>query len=151
MDIKKEIDSIKIIDQHCHVMDPFYWQDAIGAAPPFPPHVHGLDIPTSATHVSKAMKLIGMFQALYGFPYSEVTDENKAELQAMYEKSKTNEVELYHKVMDLAGVEMAGATGITAKMNCWRAAIGAALRWPSSVTFAPLRFPPSAPAPTASR
>ena len=39
MDLKREIDSIKIIDHHCHAMDVFYWKDAIGTPPPFPPHI----------------------------------------------------------------------------------------------------------------
>jgi hypothetical protein len=107
MNLKKEIDNIKIIDNHCHVMDPFYWKDAVGTPPPFPPHIHGLDIPTSETHLSKTKKLIYMFQTLYGFPYSTITEENKKELQAMYDKTKDREAEVYHKVMDLAGIEMA--------------------------------------------
>jgi predicted TIM-barrel fold metal-dependent hydrolase len=107
MDLRAEINSIKIIDDHQHAIDPFYWQEALGVLPPFPPEVHGLEIPTPATHLSKTKKLIAMFQALYGFPYSTITQENEKELQAMYDRSKGDEASIYHKVMDLAGIEMA--------------------------------------------
>ena len=113
MDLKAEINAIKIIDHHAHIMDPFYWNDALGEAPPFPPHIHGLDIPKPDTSLGKTSRLIPMFQQLYGFADSEVTEANKAKLQEAYDASKADEPALYHRVMDLAGIEMIGELGLS--------------------------------------
>ena len=107
MDLKREIDNIRIIDDHQHGMDPFYWKDALGQAPPFPPELHGLEIPSDAMHLGKKRKLLAMYKTLYGFSHTEMTEENTKELQAMYDKSKSDEASIYHKVMDLAGIETA--------------------------------------------
>lgn len=97
MDLKKEIDNIKIIDHHCHAMDPFYWNDALGKAPPFPPEIHGIDIPSETTHLSRTKKCVTIFKGLYNFPYDTITEENKKELQALYDKSKPVEGTIYTK------------------------------------------------------
>jgi hypothetical protein len=113
MDLQAEINAIKIIDHHAHIMDPFYWNDALGQAPPFPPEIHGLDLPKPHTSLGKANKLIPMFRELYGFTGSTVTEENKAELQEAYNASKGDEAALYHRVMDLAGIELIGELGLS--------------------------------------
>jgi uncharacterized protein len=107
MDLKREIDSIGIIDDHQHGMDPFYWKEALGAPPPFPPEVHGLEIPSETMHAGKARKLMDMFRALYDFRHTAMTEENRRELQGLYDRNKNDEAPFYHRVMDLAGIETA--------------------------------------------
>lgn len=107
MNLMTEINNIKIIDDHQHALDPFYWREALGETPPFPPEVHGMEIPTPEMHLSKTRKLMNIFHALYGFPHATITEENKKELQDMYNESRKDEAGIYHKVMDLAGIEMA--------------------------------------------
>lgn len=113
MNLKQEIDKIKIIDHHLHAMDPWCWNDAIGVVPPFPPHIMGLDIPSKATSLAKTRKMMGIFKELFGFPYDSVTPDNRGELEAAYEKAKVNEAELYHKAMDMAGIERANQVCIS--------------------------------------
>jgi uncharacterized protein len=105
VDLRSEINAIKIIDHHAHVMDPFYWNDALGEASPFPPLC---DLPGPDTHLAKTSKLLLMFRELFGFSDSVVTEENAAHLREAYDAATADEAALYHRVMDLAGIETVG-------------------------------------------
>jgi hypothetical protein len=47
---------LRIIDDHVHALDGTYWIDAVGGIP-FPPEVHGLEIPSETTPLTRAKKL----------------------------------------------------------------------------------------------
>jgi uncharacterized protein len=103
MDLRAEIDGIRIIDHHVHVMDPFYWRDA-GQPPPFPPLN---EFPGPQTSPAEADRLFSMFSKVYGRPFP-ATEQDKAELREAYEASLGDEAPLYNRVIDLAGIELVG-------------------------------------------
>lgn len=106
MSLKDQIHNIKIIDDHVHVLDAAYWIDAVGEIP-FPPEVHGLEYPSAMTPLTRAKKLAAIYRDLYGFKHSAINAQNQGELQELYERSKSDEAAVYHKALDLAGIESA--------------------------------------------
>jgi hypothetical protein len=98
MNLRGQIDRIRIIDDHVHALDGTYWIDAVGGIP-FPPEVHGLEIPSETTPLTRAKKLTYIYQELYNFRHSTITPRNHRELQELHESSKSNEAELYHKAI----------------------------------------------------
>jgi len=104
LNLKKQIDDIKIIDDHAHALDAFYWIDAVGGIP-FPPEVHGLELPSAMTPLPRLKKLMTVYRDLYGFPHSSLTPQNQPELEELHKKSCSDEASVYHKALDLAGIE----------------------------------------------
>jgi hypothetical protein len=104
MNLKKQIDGIKIIDDHAHPLDTAYWIDAVGGVP-FPPEVHGLELPSATTPLPRVKKLLTIYRDLYGFSHSTLTPQNQQELKELHEQSRSDEASVYHKVLDLAGIE----------------------------------------------
>jgi len=105
MDLQAEINRIKIIDHHAHVMDAFYWNDALGKPSPFPPIC---DLPTEDMYLGKTTRLYRMFRELYGFSDARMTEDDEAALRDAYNASLTDEAALYQRVIDLAGIEIVG-------------------------------------------
>jgi len=106
MDLREQINNIKIIDHHCHPIDYFYWDEAVGAYP-FAALVAKLAVPNPMTTEVREKTLIKAFHDLYDFKYPKVTPENEKELDAAYQQSKKDEYKMYDKVMQLAGIESA--------------------------------------------
>ena len=105
MGLRERINEIKIIDEHVHAFDLFYWIDTVGSYPfaflldIFPPR------PNPLTTIPTKKMLMDVYREFYGFPHSELTPENEKELDELKEKSKKDEVKLYQKAMEMAGIE----------------------------------------------
>lgn len=109
MDLREQINSIKIIDQHCHPIDYWYWNESVGAYP-FANFTTKLAVPDRLTTTSRERALLRAYKALYGFDHDKITPENEPELQEAYQRSKPDEVteaKVYYRIMELAGIESA--------------------------------------------
>jgi predicted TIM-barrel fold metal-dependent hydrolase len=106
MSIEKQIDAIKIIDGHVHAVDPWYWLKYVGSFP-FADVASKLPPMGLLQMKNKKQVILRGFQEIYGFPYPELTDENRAEMEAIYETSQNDEAAYFMKAMDLAGIESA--------------------------------------------
>lgn len=104
MNLKEQINEIKIVDHHCHPIDNFYWDEAVGAYP-FAAITAKLSVPTPLTTIERQKTLLRAFRELYDFPYDKVTPENESELDKAYQRSKKDEYKMFHKAMELAGIE----------------------------------------------
>src|SRR4030042_856020 len=90
MNLEKQINEIKIIDDHAHPLDTAYWIDAVGGVP-FPPEVHGLELPSEVTPLPRVKKLLTIYRDLYGFSRPTLTPQNKPELEKLHEQSRSDE------------------------------------------------------------
>jgi hypothetical protein len=106
MNLKEEIDKIKIIDDHVHVFNDVYWRDVVGDIP-FAFEFDKLDVPSKMTTVKRGKTLATAYRELYDFPYSTITPDNEPELDKLYRRSKSDEASVYHRALERAGIEYA--------------------------------------------
>jgi predicted TIM-barrel fold metal-dependent hydrolase len=109
MDLREAIQSIKIIDQHCHPIDYWYWFESVGSNP-FAKFSAKLAVPDQLTTRPREQALLRIYKTLYGFPYDKITPDNEAQLQEAFQRSKPDEIteaQLFYRMMDLAGIESA--------------------------------------------
>lgn len=106
MNLKEQIDSIRIIDDHMHALNDVYWREAIGDIP-FAFAFDKLDVPSKMTTVARAKTLAVAYRELYDFPYPTITPDNESELDKLYQRSKSDETSVYHRALDKAGIDLA--------------------------------------------
>lgn len=102
MGLKERIDEIRIIDAHVHCVDPYCWMTYVGSFP----FGFRLEKPGPTTLLNKRKSYIKGYQALYDFPYDDLTPENEAWLDETWKKTIDLEAEYDMKAFDQAGVEM---------------------------------------------
>jgi predicted TIM-barrel fold metal-dependent hydrolase len=106
MSIQERIDEIKIIDGHVHAVDPWYWLQYVGSFP-FADVASKLP-PLGAMQLFNKKKVTYKgLQEIFDFPYPELNDDNRAEMEKLYAESQDKEAEYFMKVMDIAGIESA--------------------------------------------
>ena len=107
MDLKEQINRIKIVDHHTHPVDAYFWMEAVGSNP-FASFTAKLPVPTPLMSQKRITALLKIYKDLYDFPYDRVTPENEGELDKAYQSSKatyTAEADIYHKVLAAGGIE----------------------------------------------
>ena len=107
MDLKEQINSIKIFDHHTHPIDAYFWMEAVGSNP-FASFTAKLPVPTPLMTQRRIKSLIKIYKELFDFPYDEITPENEGELDKAYQASRVTyeaEAEIYHKVLAAGGIE----------------------------------------------
>lgn len=109
MDLREQINSIKVVDHHVHPIDTWYWMEAVGSYP-FAFLSAKLAVPTPLMTEMRAKSLLKIYKVLYGLSHDKITPEDEVELDKAYQLSKadtTSEAKVYHKVLDSAGIENA--------------------------------------------
>ncbi|MDR1246824.1 MAG: amidohydrolase family protein [Clostridiales Family XIII bacterium] len=106
MSIKEHIDSVKIVDGHVHAVDPWYWMQYVGSFP-FADVASKLPPLGPMQLLNKKKTTLRGFREIFDFPYSELTPENRPELERIYAKSQDDEARYFMKAMDIAGIESA--------------------------------------------
>lgn len=104
MDLREEINNIRIIDGHLHAVDPWYWMKGIGSYP-FLNLTAKIPVPDKYTTATRRKALLRCYKDIYGFPYDEVNESNLAELDKLYEESKKDEARFAMIAFDKAGIE----------------------------------------------
>lgn len=100
MNLRGQVDRIKIIDDHVHALDGTYWINAVGGIP-FVCEVHGLEIRSEIPPLTRAKKLTYIYQKLYDFKHPTMTSRNHRELQKLHRSSKSSGVEVHRKAMNI--------------------------------------------------
>ncbi|MFH0729754.1 MAG: amidohydrolase family protein [Pseudomonadota bacterium] len=104
MDLREKIRDMKIVDHHVHALDSFYWMESIGSYP-FAPFIAKLPVPDPLAMLTRSRRMLKSYREVYGFPYSEFTQENIKELDDLYQASLKDEGTFYMKAMDVSGIE----------------------------------------------
>jgi len=107
MQLREHISSIKIIDDHIHAFDDVVWRDTIGTTPFASFSRDKPELPSKMTPLVRVKMLNQAYRELYDFPYSTITADNQQELYELFERSKADEVPLYLRAMERAGIESA--------------------------------------------
>jgi predicted TIM-barrel fold metal-dependent hydrolase len=106
MNLKEQIDNIRIIDDHVHALSYVYWRDVVGDKP-FAFELNKLDVPSKMTTIAHANTLAAAYCELYDFPYPTITPDNEPELDKLYQRSKKDEASVCHRAMEKAGIDCA--------------------------------------------
>jgi predicted TIM-barrel fold metal-dependent hydrolase len=106
MNLKEQIDKMKIIDDHVHAFNDVYWREVVGDIP-FAFEFDKLDVPSKMMTIARAKTLATAYHELYDFPYSTITPDNEPELDKLYQRSKSDEASVYHRALKSAGIEYA--------------------------------------------
>ena len=104
MNLREEINNMKIIDGHLHAVDPWYWMGAVGSYA-FEELVAKLPVPNKYSTITRTRALMRCYKEIWGFPYDELTPENVAELDRLYSESRKDEAAYVMKAFDRAGIE----------------------------------------------
>jgi len=104
MNLREQINNIKIIDQHIHALDYLQWMRGTGKYP-WPEALAHLPVPTPLTTLPQAKAMFTVYREVYGFPYSTLTPENIKKLDELYLKAQDDEASLWDKVLKLANIE----------------------------------------------
>jgi len=113
MNLRDEIQNIKIVDHHFHGCDTQQWMDAIGSSP-FIDHAVKLPPILPMTPMGRKNKMLTVFRELYDFPHAEVKPDNLQELDDLYQQSQKDEALFTMKALDCAGIE-SGVTMVAGK------------------------------------
>lgn len=106
MNLRENINNIKIIDEHMHALDHVQWVQGTGKYP-WADALSQLPRPSPLSTIMRTKTLLTGYRELYGFPYSTLTQENLGKLDELYQASMKDEANMYKKAMDLANIEMA--------------------------------------------
>jgi predicted TIM-barrel fold metal-dependent hydrolase len=104
VNLREEIEGIKIIDGHLHAVDPWYWMSAVGSYA-FEELVAKLPVPDKYTTITRTRTLMRCYREIWDFPYDELTPENTAELNRLYSESRKDEAAYVMKAFDKAGID----------------------------------------------
>ena len=129
MNLRDEIQNMKIVDHHFHGCDTQQWMDAIGSSP-FIDHAIHLPPILPLTPLGRKNKMLTVFQALYDFPHSEVSPDNVKQLDDVFQESLKDEAQSTMTALDRAGVEsgvtmVAGEPVLPSGLDPDRLAVGA--------------------------
>jgi hypothetical protein len=106
MDLRAEIDHIRIIDGHVHAGDEWYWMRAAGSYP-FVDDTKKLPEPNKYSTVTRQKALLKCYQEIYSFPHAEITPQNLEELETLYQASRDEDAKYTAIAMDKAGIDIA--------------------------------------------
>jgi len=104
MDLKEQINNIKLIDDHMHALDDVQWITGTGSFP-WPALLSSVQLPDNMTTIQRREAFFTAYRELYGFEETTLNPENIKKLNDIYQENRVDESKVFDKVFEAANIE----------------------------------------------
>jgi hypothetical protein len=104
MNLREEINKIKLIDDHVHALDDVQWIQGTGSYP-WPANLGSVQLPNAMTTLPQKEALFTAYRELYDFYDTELTPENAEKLNQLYLDSLSEEIKIFDKAIAAGNME----------------------------------------------